>query len=81
MAAGLGPFFARSETRCRAMAYVEGLLSPAPRKNGWQLAEANGEATPDGIHYLLRRARWSPDAVRDALCGYVAAHLGTRRGS
>ena len=80
VAARLGPFFARSETRGRAVAYVEGLLGPVPRKNGWQLAEANGEATPDGIHYLLRRARWSPDAVREALCAYVADHLGDPQG-
>ena len=80
VAARLGPFFARSETRARAMAYVEGLLGAVPRKNGWQLSEANGEATPDGIHYLLRRARWSPDAVREALCAYVAAHLGDPQG-
>ncbi len=80
VAARLGPFFARSETRGRAVAYVEGLLGAVPRKNGWQLAEANGEATPDGIHYLLRRARWSPDAVREALCAYVAAHLGDPQG-
>ena len=80
VAACLGPFFARSETRQRAMAYVEGLLSTAERKNGWQLAEVNGETTPDGIHYLLRRARWSPDALRDALWAYVIAHLGAPQG-
>ena len=80
VAACLGPFFARSETRQRAMAYVEGLLSTAERKNGWQLAEVNGETTPDGIHYLLRRARWSPDPLRDALWTYVLAHLGDSEG-
>ena len=57
MAARLGPFFVHSETRGRALAYVEGLLGTVPLKNGWQLASANGEATPDGIHYLLRRGR------------------------
>ncbi len=59
----LGPFFARSETRQRALAYVKGLLSTAARKNGWQLAESNGDRTPDGSPYLLLRAQWSPDAL------------------
>jgi hypothetical protein len=40
--------FARSEARERAIAYVKGLMSDVPRKNGWQLAEQAGEATPDG---------------------------------
>ena len=35
----LGPCFSRSEPREHAMAYLRGLLSPAERKNSWQLAE------------------------------------------
>ena len=30
------------------MAVLRGLLAPLERKNGWQLAEADGDATPDG---------------------------------
>ena len=41
----LMPHFARREAH-RAWAYIRGLLSPAERKNGWQLAEVNGDATP-----------------------------------
>ncbi|MCY4519777.1 MAG: IS701 family transposase [Caldilineaceae bacterium] len=48
----------------------------AERKNGWQLAEANGDADPYGIQYLLNRARWSVAAARTALCGSVQEHLG-----
>ncbi len=48
----------------------------AKRKNGWQLAEANGDADPYGIQYLLNRARWAVAAARTALCGYVQEHLG-----
>ena len=44
----IGPHFARSEPR-RAVGYIRGLLSDAERKNGWQLAEHLGEATPDGV--------------------------------
>lgn len=42
----LAPYFERSEPRQRAMAYLRGLLSPAERKNSWQLAEVSGDATP-----------------------------------
>jgi SRSO17 transposase len=72
----LGPHFARSEPRERARGYVRGLLSAAERKNGWQLAEHLGDATPDGVQHLLARAAWDSDAVRDDLTRYVADHLG-----
>jgi SRSO17 transposase len=46
------------------------------RKNGWQLAEHAGEATPDGMQRLLATADWDPDLVRDDLRAYVVEHLG-----
>jgi SRSO17 transposase len=58
------------------MAYLRGLLSPAERKNSWQLADVSGDATPYAFQHLLRRALWDPDAVRDVLCRYVLQHLG-----
>src|SRR6266700_7537088 len=67
----IGPVFARSETRERAHAYLRGLLSPVERKNGWQLAEEAGEATPYAMQYLLNRAVWESDEVRDQLQAYV----------
>jgi hypothetical protein len=42
----LAPSCERAEPRQRAMAYLRGLLSPAERKNSWQLAEVSGDATP-----------------------------------
>ena len=45
--------FHRSEPRRRALEYLKGLLSPVERKNGWQLAEQAGDATPDGVQRLL----------------------------
>jgi SRSO17 transposase len=72
----LAPYFERAEPRQRAMAYLRGLLSPAERKNSWQLAEVSGDATPYGLQHLLRRARWDPDAVRDELRRYLREHLG-----
>ena len=40
--------FARPEVRARARRYLGGLLGRVERKNGWQLAEALGEAGPAG---------------------------------
>jgi SRSO17 transposase len=72
----LTPYFERAEPRRRALAYLRGLLSPAERKNSWQLAEVNGDTSPYGLQHLLRRALWEPDAVRDELRRYVIQHLG-----
>jgi SRSO17 transposase len=68
--------FARAEPRRRVLAYLRGLLGPVGRKNGWQLAEHAGEATPDGMQRLLSTADWDPDLVRDDLRAYVVEHLG-----
>ena len=65
--------FGRSETRQRAQAYLRGLLSPVKRKNGWQLAE---ERTPYAMQYLLDRASWESDNLRDRLRSYVSDILG-----
>src|SRR4051795_8496257 len=72
----IGPRFGRVEPRRRALAYLRGLLGPAERKNGWQLAEAAGDATPDGVQDFLSRMRWDADEVRDDLRAYVVEHLG-----
>ena len=56
--------------------YLRGLIAPIERKNGWQLAEAAGDASPDGMQDFLARMRWDADAVRDDLRAYVVEHLG-----
>ena len=68
--------FARSEARARVPAYLCGLLGQLERKNGWTLAEAAGEVSPDGMQRLLRTADWNADAVRDELRNYVVERLG-----
>ena len=50
------------------------------RKNGWQLAEAVGDRTPDGVPDFLSRVQWDADAVRDDLQAYVIQHLGDPDG-
>jgi SRSO17 transposase len=72
--------FGRVEPRRRARAYVRGLLAPLAAKNGWTLAEAAGDATPDGMQRLLNAAAWDVDGVRDDVRAYVAGHLGAADG-
>jgi SRSO17 transposase len=72
----LMPHFARREARHHAWAPIRGLLSPVERKNGWQLAEVNGDATPYGLQHFLGRARWDAEAVRDDLRASLVQSLG-----
>lgn len=61
-----------------ARGYVRGLLAPLAAKNGWTLAEAAGDATPDGVQRLLNRAAWDDGGVRDDVRACVARQ--PRRG-
>src|SRR6478609_4432354 len=76
----IAPRFSRIEPRRRARAYLQGLLSPLERKNGWHLAEAAGDASPDRVQDFLSRMRWDAEAVRDDLRAYVVEHLGDAEG-
>jgi SRSO17 transposase len=67
--------FGRQEPYHRAQTYVQGLMSEVSRKNGWQVAEALGEATPYAIQHLLDRAKWDCDGVRDELRTYIVETL------
>jgi SRSO17 transposase len=78
--ARFAPFFYRREVRERSARYLRGLLGPVERKNGWQLAEAVGEADPQGMQRLLYAARWDADAVRDELICFVAESFGDADG-
>jgi SRSO17 transposase len=76
----IGPRFGRPELRARAPDYLRGLVSDVERKNGWQLAEFAGDATPANLQHFIGRARWDADAVRDDLARYVADELGEPGG-
>jgi len=78
--ARFAPLFARSEPREQAAKYLRGLLAPIPRKNGWQVAEAVGDATPDRTQRLLYRAQWDADKARDELQRFVVETLGHPEG-
>ncbi|TCK94630.1 IS701 family transposase [Paraburkholderia sp. BL9I2N2] len=74
----LAGLFRRAELRQRSLAYLKGLLGSVERKNGWQLAEWTGEASPDGVQHVLERAQWASDAARNVLRDYVVEQLGER---
>jgi SRSO17 transposase len=76
----VGARFERAEPRKRAMRYIQGLMSDIARKNGWQLAEYAGEATPDGMQRLLSTAVWDVEGVRDDLRDYVVESLASVDG-
>jgi SRSO17 transposase len=68
--------FARVATRRRARGFLLGLLADLPRKNCWSIAEHAGDPDPHGMQYLLGRASWDTDGVRDDLRDYVTTGLG-----
>jgi SRSO17 transposase len=71
----LGKHFARSEARQAAFDYIQALLSPVERKNGWQMAEQVGYSNPYRVQHLLGRAQWDADAVCAEIQQYAVAHL------
>jgi SRSO17 transposase len=76
----IAPRFRRAEVRTRARHFLQGLLAPVERKNGWQLAEELGEQGPRGVQRLLGEADWDEDAVRDDLRTYITEHLAEEDG-
>src|SRR4051812_27885560 len=76
VAGRIAPRFGRAEPRRRALAYLQGLLAPLERKNGWHLAEAARDHTPDGMQEVLARVHWDAHALRDDLRVYVLEHWG-----
>lgn len=76
----LGELFGRPEPRRQAGLYLEGLLGPAERKNGWQLAEAIGDRRPWRTQRVLSHVLWDQGKVRDLCRTYVVEHLGAPDG-
>ena len=72
--------FASKSGRVLAQNYILGLLGPAERKNGWQLAESLGFQTPYSLQQFLYRGCWSADELRDSLRQYAIMHMGEPDG-
>ena len=75
----VGELFGRPEPRRQVGLYLEGLLGPAERKNGWQLAEAIGDRRPWRTQRVLSHVLWDQDKARDLCRNYVVEHLGGGR--
>jgi SRSO17 transposase len=72
--------FVRREPREQFAKYLHALLAPVQRKNGWQMAEAIGDKTPDATQRLLYLAQWDADAARDIMQGFVIGQFGDAEG-
>ncbi|CAI7976160.1 DDE_5 domain-containing protein [Frankia sp. Hr75.2] len=68
--------FARVEVRRRVGPFLLGLTAGLGRTNCWTVSEHAVEASPHGMQWLLSRAVWDADAVRDDRRGYVVERLG-----
>jgi SRSO17 transposase len=80
LASRLDRRFRRREQRARIREYLQALLSPLDRKNGWQIAEQAGDVSPDQMQRFVRTAPWDEHAVRDDLQQYVIEHLADPSG-
>lgn len=78
--ARFGPLLQRAESREQAAKYLRGLLSPAERKNSWQVAEAVGDRRPDQTQRLLYQVPWNVEAARDILQEFVIEQFGDPDG-
>ena len=67
--------FRRPELRRRALDYRRGLLSPVERKNGWQLAEQAGDATPDGVQ---RQYSGTAGRIENCQVGVFLTYAGAK---
>src|SRR4051794_6205442 len=76
----LGRLFGRPEPRRQVGLYLEGLLSAAERKNGWQLAEQIGDARPWRTQRVLSHVLWDADAAQELCRDYVFERLGAADG-
>ena len=76
----LAPNFANESGFTNARKYIQGLLGPAERKNGWQMAEQVGDATPYAMQQFIYRGRYSADALRDEGRAYTVEHIGELDG-
>ena len=74
--ARFGRLFVRAEPRGQAGRYLEGLLGPVERKNGWQLAEAIGDARPWRTQRVLSHVLWDEGAARDLCREHAVERLG-----
>jgi len=74
------PLVARSDSRDHAAQDLRGWRSPVERKKTWQMAEAVGDAIPDGLQRLLSRSPWDAEDARDLLQPFILDEFGDPEG-
>lgn len=72
--------FSRVETKTSAESYFQSLISAVERKNSWQLAEQCGFENPYAFQYLLGRARWDVNQLRDSVQQYTVDFMPEEEG-
>jgi SRSO17 transposase len=68
--------FVHPKSREHSRQYLEGLLAPIERKNGWTIAEYVGEKEPKAMQRFLNLALWDADDLRDLNLDYAIENLG-----
>jgi len=76
----IAPVFASEPGFRNAKMYIQGLLGPVERKNGWQMSEYLGRLTPYALQQFIYRGAFSADELRDAGRSYIVEHLGDEDG-
>jgi SRSO17 transposase len=77
---GFSHWFSRADVRWQAFKYLQGLLAPLERRNGWTIAEQAGDATPDAMQGLMVSRCFDRDAVRDQVRSAVVEAIGDPDG-
>jgi len=72
--------FAHPNSQAHSRQYLEGLLAPIERKNGWTIAEYVGEKEPKAMQRFLNLTAWDADDLRDLNLDYVIENLGDPDG-
>jgi len=72
--------FASEPGFSNAKMYIQGLLGPVERKNGWQMSEYVGKTTPYAMQQFIYRGVFSADELRDVGRSYIVEHLGDEDG-
>lgn len=78
--ARISPLFPHPRSQLHARQYLEGLLAPLERKNGWTIAEHVGEKDPKALQRFLNKVPWDADVLRDIGRDYAMEHLADPRG-
>ena len=72
--------FVHPKSGAHSRQYLEGLLAPIERKNGWTIAEFVGEKEPKAMQRFLNLTAWDADDLRDLNLDYVIENLGDPDG-